>query len=244
MPATTAKSDVFRSDEQPLAQYRSVAPLAIVSVILGLASALILTTPLLAPVPVAALVVGIAALRSITRSGDQLAGRPVAIVGLCLATFFLGLGFTRHLSRQTELEHSARQMADIFLRLLEEGKTREAHQFRLSPGVRITAPAAIVEHYEKNTEAAQELQTFITSPGIKDILTRGKDADTRFEGVSSASRDGLSDLLVLKYSCAPATPSADRQFIWVHVTRRYDESTKANQWEIGGIQTTPPTGTE
>lgn len=244
MPATTAKSDVLRPDEQPLAQYRSVAPLAIVAVILGVTSALILTTPLLAPVPVAALVVGIAALRSINQSGDQLAGRPVAIAGLCLATFFLGLGLTRHLSRQTELEHSARQMADIFLGLLEEGKTREAHQFRLSPAVRITAPGAIVDHYEKNSEAAQELQTFKTSQGIKDILARGKDADGRFEGVSSATRDGQSDLLVLKYSYAPSSPPADRQFMWVHVTRRYDESTKANQWEIGGIQTTPPTGTE
>ena len=59
MSATT-KPEVLRSDEQPLAHYRSVAPLAVVAVILGVASSLILTTPLLAPLPVAGLIVGIA----------------------------------------------------------------------------------------------------------------------------------------------------------------------------------------
>lgn len=244
MSATTTKPDVFRSDEQPLAHYRSVAPLAVVAVVLGLASSLILTTPLLAPLPVAALVVGIAALRSISRSGDQLAGRPVAIAGLCLATFFLGLGLTRHLARQTELEQNGRQMADIFVKLLQDGKPQAAHQFRQSPSVRITAPAAIAEHYEKNAEAVQELKTFMTSAGVKDLIARGPEADARFESVSSASRDGQSDLLVLKYSYSPATTPADRQFVWVHINRRYDDATKNHQWEVAGIQTTPPTGTE
>lgn len=244
MSATTTKPDVFRPDEQPLAHYRSVAPLAVVAVVLGVASSLILTTPLLAPLPVAALVVGIAALRSIARSGDQLAGRPVAIAGLCLATFFLGLGLTRHLARQTELERSGRQMADIFLKLLQHGKPQEAHQFRLSPGLRITAPAAIAEHYEKNAEAGQELKTFMTSMGVKELIARGPEADTQYESVSSATRDGQSDLLVLKYSYSPASEPANRQFLWVHINRRFDESTKNHQWEVGGIQTTPPTGTE
>jgi hypothetical protein len=135
-------------------------------------------------------------------------------------------------------------MADIFLRLLQEGKPQAAHQFRQSPALRITAPGAIAEHYEKNAEAGQELKTFMTSVGVKELIARGPEADTRFEGVSSATRDGQSDMLVLKYSYSPATEPANRQFLWVHITRRFDESTKNHQWEVGGIQTTPPTGTE
>src|SRR5687767_8653106 len=98
---TVTKSEPHLPDEKPLAEYRSVAPLAVLSVGLGLASSLILTTALLAPLAVAGIVVGIAALRSIRASGGQLAGRPVAIAGLCLATFFLGFGLSRHLARQT-----------------------------------------------------------------------------------------------------------------------------------------------
>src|SRR5437868_12537851 len=108
MSASTAtKPDTLLPDEQSVAHYRSVAPLAIVTVLLGIASALILTTPLLAPVPVAAIVVGIAALRAIRRSGGELAGQAPAIAGLCLATFFLGFGLTRHLYRQSVLEEQA-----------------------------------------------------------------------------------------------------------------------------------------
>jgi hypothetical protein len=113
-------------DEQPLAEYRSLAPLAIVSVVLGIASALILTSPLLAPIPVAAIVAAIAALRSISRSNGQLAGSTAAVAGLCLGTFFLGLGLTTHLARQRVLEQRAREMTTGFLALLQDGKAREA----------------------------------------------------------------------------------------------------------------------
>lgn len=238
------KPHALRPDEQPVAHYRSIAPLAVVAVILGFASALILTTPLLVPVPVAAIVVGIGALRAIRTSGGQLAGRVPAIAGLCLATFFLGFGLSRHLARQSALEQRAREMADVFLKLLQEGRTQEAHQFRLTPTLRITAPEAIAEHYEKSTDAAKELQSFVSSTGIKDLITRGHDADVQFVGVTSATRDTNSDMLVLKYSYLPPGESPTRQFLWLHINRKYDESTKRHEWEVGGIQNTPPMGTE
>jgi hypothetical protein len=241
MSATTTKPEVLRPDDRPLAQYRSIAPLAVVSVILGIVSALILTTPLLAPLPVAALVAGIAALRSIHRSGEQLAGRSVAITGLCLATFFLGLGLARHLARQSSLEQRGREMADVFFLLLEENRPQQAHQFRVSPALRITAPEAISEHYEKNGDAAKELQTFVSSSVVKDVIGRGKEADVRFDSVASATHEGQTDMLILKYSYLPKA-GGDRQPIWVHINRRYDETTKNNQWEFGGVQNTAPVG--
>jgi len=241
-PLTTPHS--LLPDEQPVAHYRSVAPLAVVTLVLGFASALILTTPLLVPVPVAAIVVAITALRAIRTSGGQLAGRVPAIAGLCLATFFLSLGLSRHLARQTALEQRAREMADVFVRLLQEGRAQEAHQFRLSPVMRITAPGALAEHYEKNVEAAKELQSFVTSTGIKELIARGRDADAQFVGVASAVRDTSSDILILKYSYIPARDATNRQFLWLHINRKYDESTRRHEWEVGGIQNTPPTGTE
>jgi hypothetical protein len=248
MTASTAPSKsppVLRPDEQPMAPYRSIAPLAIVAAVLGIASALVLTTPLLAPLPVAAIVASIAALRTIAGSRGELAGRVPAIAGLCLATFFLGLGLSRHLSRQSMLEQRAREMADVFMGLLQDGKSREAHQFRQTPSARITSPEAMAEHYEKNKEAAQDLQTFTSSTGIKDLIVRGRQADLKFDSVSSASRDGQSDMLVLKYSYLPAgAAESGRQYLWLHINRKYDESSKRPQWEIGGIQNTPPVGSE
>lgn len=232
-------------DEQPLAQYQSLAPLSFLAVGLGLASALVLTTPLLAPLPIAGVIAGIAALRSIASSRGQLAGQSLAIAGLCLATFFMGLGLSRHLARQGLLAQRAQEMADVFLTLLQEGKSKEAHQFRQSPSLRITSPEAIAEHYEKNQEAAKELQGFVANSPIKDMILLGREVNLRFEGVSSATREGYNDLLVLKYSynANPQKPD-ERQSMWLHINRKYDESTKRHQWEIGGLTTTPPLGAE
>jgi hypothetical protein len=243
MSSTASPPQPHLSDEQPVAQYRSIAPLAVVAVLLGVASALILTTPLLAPLPVAGIVAGIAALRSIGRSGGQLAGRSLAIGGLCLATFFLGFGLSRHLARQYELEKQARRMADVFLGLLQDGKSKEAHQFRQSPAMRITAPEAIAEHYEKNAEAAKELQGFVASDGIRDLIARGRDAKPQFENVQSATRDAQTDMLVLKYTYEPSA-AGDRKPVWVHINRKYDETSKRHEWEVGGVQTLPPMGAE
>jgi hypothetical protein len=101
----------------------------------------------------------------------------------------------------------------------------------------------MAEHYLKDVEAAKDLQAFLSSTGIKDLIRRGQDADVRFEAVSSATRDGQSDMLVFKYSYSPAD-NADRGFLWLHINRRYDDATKNHQWEIGGIQNSPPIGTE
>src|SRR4051812_44408716 len=183
--STLPASNSLRPDEEPVADYRTVSPTAMVALGLGIASALILTTPLLAPVPVGAIVVAAVALRSIRSSNGQLTGRWAAITGLCLATFFLGLGMSQHLARQTMLERRAREMGDLFVSLLEEEKSKEAHQFRLHPSTRISAPEALAEHYETNPEAAKELQGFVATPGVKDLIVRGRDADARFEEVSS-----------------------------------------------------------
>jgi len=240
--STVSKPPALRSDEQPLAGYRSVSPLSILAVFMGLASALILTTPLLVVVPVAGIAVATVALRAIAVSGGQLAGRAPALCGLCLATFFLGLGMSQHLARQTVLEQRAREMSDVFLDLLMEGKSKEAHQFRQPASVRIIAPEAIAEHYEKNAEAAKELQSFVSSPGVKDLIVRGHEADVRFETIASTLHDGQSDMLVLAYSYSPSGSESKRQGLWVHINRKFDEATKRPQWDVSGITTSPPPG--
>jgi hypothetical protein len=241
MAAPAVVEKPTHSDELPLAEYRSLATLAVVSVGLGLAAALVLVSPLLAPVAVGGIVAAIAALRAIRTSKGELTGAGLAIAGLCLSVFFLAFGLTRHLGRQGTLEDRGREMASVFLDLLMDGRVREAHQFRQSPSLRITSPEAIAEHYEKNKEAAQELESFKNSGVVKDLTRRGKDADVQFESVHSATRDGQSDMLVLRYSYLPEA-GGERKPLWIFINRRYDEGSKRFQWDIGGIQNTPPYG--
>jgi hypothetical protein len=243
-PASIANStQPHLADEQPVNQYQSVAPLAIVSLGVGLASALIVVSPLLAPIPVAGIVAAIAALRAIRASQGQLVGRTPAIIGLSLATFFLAFGLSRHLSRQAVLEQRALEMSEVFLGLLQDGKAKEAHQFRQSASLRITSPEAIAEHYERNSEAAKDLQSFVSASPVKDLVARGRQSDVQFEQVASATREGENDTLALKYSYLPAGSRDDmRKALWVHINRRYDEGTKRHQWDISGVSDSPPAG--
>src|SRR5436309_2502178 len=107
--STVVPPQSLRPDEVPLAEYRSVSRAAVAAVGLGLASSVVLITPLLAVVPIAAVIAAAVALRSIAASAGQLIGRAPAVVGLCLATFFLGWGLTWGVARQTAVEQRARQ---------------------------------------------------------------------------------------------------------------------------------------
>jgi len=237
--ASTVTSDkTLRPDERPLAEYRSVSGMAVAAAGLGIVSAIVLLNPLLAPVPIAALACAIAALYTIANSGGQLVGRIPAVIGLCLATFFLGWGFTAHLARQSFLERRAKEAADGWLDLLQNGKAEQAHQFRQSAASRHSSPEALAQHYKNNPEAAEDLKAFMSSPGVRDLMTFGADADVRFEGLASALHEGFTDMLTLRYSYARL--AGERQPIWVHLSRRYDETTKRPEWQISGLSTTPP----
>jgi hypothetical protein len=241
MSASAAVSDKpLHPDERPLAEYRSVSRAAVAAAGLGLASSVVLVTPLLALVPIAAVGAAMVALRSIRSSGGQLVGRVPAVAGLCIAVMFLGWSVTQHFGRQLTLENNARRVVERWFLLLGEGKVQQAYQFRLHSSERILSPEAQSEYFEKNQEAARNLQGFASQAGIKELIAAGQRAGIRFDAVTSAHRDGFSDSLVLKYTLDRSFEQGGPLPMWVHVTRRVDERSKKSDWEIGSVDTTPP----
>jgi hypothetical protein len=242
--STTISHQSLRPDEQPLAQYHSVSRMAVVAAGLGLASAVTLASPLLAPLAVAAVITGGLALRAIAASGGQLAGRAIATFGICLASLFLGWGITRDFSRQATLESHARHLAETWLELIHVGKLKEALQFRRPPTSRLSSPEALAEYYEKDAQAVKDLQQFASQPMVKDLLAQGSRADIRYEGIVSATREGFNDRLILKYSYQKPAEQGERQPVWIHLSRRVDVSTKNPEWELLTGDTNPPLYTQ
>lgn len=239
----TLPRESLRPDEQPVSQYRAISRAAVAALGLGIVSSIILINPILAPVGVVAILVAVAALRTIARSEGQIIGQTPAIAGLCLATLFLGWGVTRHFSRQTILESSARSLADGWIQLVQDGKLQEALQLRQAPASRITAPDALAEHY-KNPEAAKELQQFGSQNVVKDLLTLGQRAHVRFEGFAYAVREGFDDRLALKYTYDLSSAPDGRQPFWIHLNRRMDSVSKRAGWQVDGATPHPPQGSE
>jgi hypothetical protein len=238
---TVASTEPHLPDEKPVAQYRSISLAAVVAGGLGLASAVVLLSPILVPLAIAAIVTAVIALRRIAASGGQLVGRGTAVAGLCLATLFAAWGTARYFSRQTELETHARRTVDVWLALMQEGKLREAYQFRQPAAARISSPEAMAEHYVKNDEAAQELKVFRDDILTKELHSQGAAAEVRFESATASPRYGLSDQLVLKYSYQrPASEGGGRQPVWIFVKRQIDQATQRPDWEITATQLFPP----
>jgi hypothetical protein len=75
----------FSDDASELVGYRNVSTLAVVGLLLGIASPLCIFGKLLMIIPLAGVAVSLAALRRIGASGGMLVGRPAAVLGMVIS---------------------------------------------------------------------------------------------------------------------------------------------------------------
>lgn len=219
MTAASTLPPSLNSHEQALAQYRSISKLSLVALGLGLASALVLVNPLLAPVPLIAVIVAALSLRIIRQSGGQVVGRIPAIVGLCLATLFLGWGVSARFSRAWTLEWHARQMAEAWLKMVAEGDLEQADQLRRPSHVRMRSEDSRREFYRRNPEALAEMSTFFAEPGFREFIAQGAEVKYRFDSLTGVERSTQYDRLVLRYTFDNAR--SEPRSIWVTVKREW-----------------------
>ncbi len=146
--STDAPMDHFDADE--LGQYRSLSSLAVVSVVLGVFSAITFASPMLIVVPLAAAATALLALRSIATSGGGLSGRRLALVGLTLSVMFGVAAFARITVRDSLLKQQADQVCQQWLGLASNGQVDEMLLLmskqaadRLKPAVEVAQPDSI-----------------------------------------------------------------------------------------------------
>ncbi len=113
--------------------YRAISGWAIAALVLGLLSGVALVGPVLWSVPLAALLAAGIAMWRISRSGGELVGWNLAVLGLLLAIVFGVAAPTRIAVRRHWLETRGRIFADEFIELLKEGKGFGAYQLLQPP---------------------------------------------------------------------------------------------------------------
>lgn len=102
MSLPTSPADAVAADhvEDPALDYRSVHTFSVLGLLLGMLSVVITftaasdfdTTIMLAPIPIAGLIVSIVALRAIAAAPDLYTGQPLAQLGAALSALFLAIG--------------------------------------------------------------------------------------------------------------------------------------------------------
>lgn len=172
-------------EESDIEQYRAVSPAAIIALLLGLASFLVLTANnlLLLFLPVVAITVALFALAQIARSEGALVGRKAAIAGICLALLFGSSALARSATREWLLHSQARQFAEGWLQLVRRGKLHHAHQLHLSPFQRQSSHLSLSDHYAESEAERDRFEQFFGEPPLNTIAAAASHASIRFEGV-------------------------------------------------------------
>ena len=146
-------------------------------------------------------------------------GRWPAILGLCLATFFLGWGIAFPFTRSFTLESHARQFAEAWLKLVAEGDLEQADQLRKPAHSRLRSVAGRKEFYQKNPDALVALTTFFGEPVMRDYIAQGTNVKVRFDSEAGNERSTHYDRLTLKYTYGNEPDGSSARSLWITVKR-------------------------
>ncbi len=189
---TTAAPTFSAADEaDQLKDYRSLSGLAVVGLILGLASPVSMVRPALVTVPLAAVLVCSIALLRIRSSEGRLTGGWTALVGLCVGVMFVACVPALALTRNAILQHQARPMAEEWFRLLGEDAPHKALQLTRPYQERLPHNANLWELYRKDTAAGNRLREFVDNPLVHTLLALGTNAQAQYYQAGAVQMEGV-----------------------------------------------------
>ena len=220
------------ASEEEIARYRSVSRLAVVTLILGLASVLALAHPLMWLVPILAVICAVAADATIARSEGALTGRLAVQLGLALALIFAGWSATQFFVGRAIVVRQAKKVSDRWIGLLQEGSLQYAHQWTLPNVMREPPGVPLDNYYKKGSEGDEEFIKYFES-GIQRRLSRLSDADSvRFVERESLTTTRLDRFVTLRYALE-STEDPTEFYVIVH--RFTDPDSLMTSWQIHDV---------
>jgi hypothetical protein len=208
------------ADGQTLPQYRSISSLAILALVLGIASSLALVNPLLLALPLATIALSLFALRQIAANPDIFSGRGMTLAALFLAIFFLVFAPARLWMRFQVIRGHAEELATTFLDLLQHGKLHEAHQLANIKYISPSPDDTMDPTFDPKKLTLADFAKFQDTETIKNI----KAIDSKFtyeaEGVEPSKGASDADVLVLRYKITPDPATKKPPFrVWITIVR-------------------------
>ncbi len=212
--------------------YRPLSSMAVLTCLAGVASFLAILSPVLWVLPAIAVVLGLAALRELHRTPER-TGRRAALAGIALALFFGSWAPVRYLSRQRTIKHYARQFADDWLVLFRHEEFFKAHQLQLYKMQRAGGEVSLKEHYEKNSMAKTELDTFFEADPAKKMRSMGKNATFRFVRTEAIAPEPTRDSVTLRYVMTYREKGKTHEMpLFIVLLRALDLVNGGHDWQI------------
>ncbi|MCA9143338.1 MAG: hypothetical protein H6823_09155 [Planctomycetaceae bacterium] len=242
-----------------LEQYRPISALVVVAFIASVFSLLAILHPLLWVLPVVAVVISLSAIIRVSGSQTRYSGRGAAVLGLCIATLIGVYAPVRVISRDRALYAQAREKAEFWLSLVQQGRMHEAHQLSLKSDERFQGPGSLAKHYsdapssQTGTEARGEplemmelentpprkLKEFVSEPTASKLQQFGNTAHIehlRDEMITSESNGVNNTLKITQRFRASGVIDGEPESIEFLVRSTRDDGTTVANWSVGSLE--------
>jgi hypothetical protein len=233
-------------EENDVVPQRALSWLALPSLILGLASPAALLGPVAWILPLAGVVLGWLALRSIARQPDLLCGRGLAWAGLVPALVFGAWAPSNYYLRQAWLSAQARQHARQWIELVASGQRYAAHQLHLRQLQR-RSPSDSLESAYADRQARQDFEDYFRREPMRKLLEIGPQGHVRYvrdvrilsSGSSSHREDIVIQRFALDYRQDGQPACLD---LYVTMLRSREAGKSEAHWRMEDIADRPPRG--
>ena len=228
------------TEADDLGDGRRTSRLAATALILSFPALLGLFHPLLLVIPLLSAVLAAAGMRAISANPTALTGRGAALVALSIAMLILGWSPARTYTRTTRLYAQAEKFGVDWIKLLSEGRTKEAHQLRQVYYDRAPPDEPLDAHYSGEVKKGA-LRDFINESGIRAIIECGANVTASLDANLYVTTDGPTvDIVGQRYSIQPATDDGKGPLkVEIELVRREFSATGESHWEVRAVRDLP-----
>lgn len=240
----SAGNQMATGDPDDVIEYRPVNPLAVVGLLIGLASALAFAHPLMWLLPALGTLISAWALRSLATAATEQAGRKAALIGLTLSLLFGAAAVTRLVVFTWQLRVETQQLAKQWFEALRDGNPYLANQFTRPLAGRVGPDDDLLTRYAE-PEERHYLSEYVEEPAVRMLLSLGKYAQVRYFANhvtdSLSSQPGVIDIYAVSVRSKGQTTSCFVELLWI---RRVEYGTNRWYWQLNkaNILSKPPAG--
>ena len=223
--------------DEPEVPYRSVDPLAVWGLILGVLSLAALAGGVLWLMALVSAGVNLIALKRINNDPSR-SGRGAALAGLGLSVMFGVTPWAQTAANHVLLARQGREVTEQFFEYLRERSPEKALQLRFAPDRRQPLNEMLWTYFRNDAESRHALTKFVELPAIRTLLALGPRAEYRWYKTSSVVSDGSRGLAHYIYTVTyPDDPDGDEKhkktfFVSVVVERNPTAKPGLHPWRV------------
>lgn len=235
-PQTGPELERASAIENEIPAYRAISPLAVVSLILGLLTALSFADLGFLVAGALAVVAGLVADRAIRRKPDVLTGRGLAEAGIGLALIFGLAAITTTVVTNFLIRRQADAFARMYTETLKSGDMAKAVYYKTPHSIR--AGKSPAEVYRSLKDEAKDPMVHESEFGALEQITgrvKSKGARLEFVEIESTAYEGLTPLAAAVLEIHGPAEDGHPAEAFALLELRGEVSGRTNHWFVGSI---------